>query len=250
MALSKTQIKKYKVVHLSKGRKETGLFLIEGPELIKEALRENWPLLEAALTHSFSESESGQQLASQLELGQVPHEVCSATDMERITDARSPQGAAAIGVMDASHLQRFADQEKEMIVVCEQVSDPGNLGTIIRTADWFGIRRLYIGVGSADPFSPKVVRATAGAIFRVAVVTLTDITGFLTIETENGRQMVAGVMSGSMNVDDLPRAGLRGLVLGHETRGLSPEVESACSGSVRIERYGNTESLNLSVAAG
>jgi len=250
MALSKSKIKLYRSVHSSKGRKESGLFLIEGPESIREALSENWPLQESVLTHMLVETQAGKELLNLLELGRIPHELCSETDLERITDTRSPQGAVALGEILEKRSQEESEAQAEVIIICEQVSDPGNLGTIIRTADWFGVRQVYVGPESVDPFNPKVVRAAAGAIFRVEVKTLTDVRKFVSQERADDRKLYAAVLNGSLKARELPQSGKRGLVLGHEIRGISSEIEAECTDTVRIERLGHTESLNLSVAAG
>ncbi len=249
MGLSRAKIQLFRSLHRKKGRREHRLFLVEGADLIKEALREGWPLREIYLTHYYGkEVEAGRELVRLADLAEVPCDFCSQSDMNRITDTQTPQGAAAL-----AEITSLPDDEKstsEVRLICEQVSDPGNLGTLIRTADWFGLTEILTGRGSVDPFNPKVVRSSAGSLFRVRVKTAEDLTGIIRGETESGRKLFAATLDGDLLPSDLPVTGLRGLVLGQERRGVSPEIARLCAASVRIERRGGAESLNLSIAAG
>ncbi len=250
MPISKAKLKLCRSLHSAKGRKGSNLFLIEGAELIKEALREGWDIDEILITNTFGEEEGGRELLKLTELAEVPSAYCSNADMDRMSDAKTPQGAVALAkIPDQRSVASIASSE-EILLVCEQISDPGNLGTLLRTADWFGIQYIIVGKGSADPFNPKVVRSTAGAIFRVRIDTADDLADFISSEISSGRKLYAATMTGERLPEDLPRKGLRGLVIGHEKRGVTSEIESLCTSTVRISGSGRTESLNLAVAAG
>jgi TrmH family RNA methyltransferase len=246
MPLSKPHLRRYRRLHQAKGRRESGRFLVEGPTLIREALKEGRLLEEAVLTAEFAANPEGRDLVRLLGLAGVPHSLCSLEEMSRLAEAMTPQGAAAIAKLPPEMPPPKAD----LLLVCEAVSDPGNLGSLLRTADWFGVERVALGPGSADPYSPKAVRASAGAIFRVAVEATADLAALLAAERSAGRRLFAAVMTGDRRPETLPTAGLRGLVVGHETRGVSPAVAAACESTVRILSRGRTESLNLAVAAG
>jgi TrmH family RNA methyltransferase len=249
MGLSKAKIQLFRSLHRKKGRREHQLFLVEGADLIKEALREGWPLREIVLTHYFGrETDAGRELVHLADLAEVPCDFCSQSDMNRITDTQTPQGAAAIAEM-ALPLSG-EETAPEVLLICEQISDPGNLGTLIRTADWFGLQKILTGRGSVDPYNPKVVRSSAGSLFRLKVETADDLVEIIRAETQRGRTLFAAVLDGELTPKDLPGNGLRGLVLGQERRGVSPDVAQLCTASVRIERHGRAESLNLSIAAG
>jgi TrmH family RNA methyltransferase len=251
MAISKARLKLYRSLHQAKARRESGLFLVEGPELIREALQEGWPLEEVLLTHSLAEDPAtGKELIRLLKLADVPHEFCSQSDMERLSDTKTPQGVAALARDNFKQDSRTPEEQEEILLICSRISDPGNLGTLLRTADWFGIKTVLLGMESADPFSPKVVRASAGAIFRIRTEVSSGLEERIPLEVNRGRKLFAAVTSGDLLPGDLPGQGLRGLVIGHEKHGLSTEIVARCSAAVRIERVGRTESLNLAVAAG
>jgi len=246
MPLSKSRIRFYRGLHHAKGRREAGRFLVEGPTLVREAVQEGWPLDEAVLTAGFAGTPEGRELARLLDLAGVPHATCPAEEMARLAEAANPQGAAAVAQLPPDLPPPPAD----LLLVCEAASDPGNVGTLLRCADWFGAGRVVLGPGSADPFSPKAVRASAGSVFRVGIEEIPDLVPLLRAESAAGRRLFAALMAGDRTPADLPSFGSRGLVVGHETRGVSPAVAAACEASVRIPSQGRAESLNLAVAAG
>ncbi|TKJ39994.1 hypothetical protein CEE37_09670 [candidate division LCP-89 bacterium B3_LCP] len=249
--MEKNRIKLYRSLHKAGGRDERGLFLVEGPELIKEALREGWPLEEVQITHSFvEESHAGKELIKLIDLADVPYYLCSNSDMGRISETKTPQGAIALARYREPVSRVNSEEEPEIIVICTCISDPGNLGTILRTADWFGIGRVILGEGSADPFAPKVVRASAGSIFRLKVESANDTKAIIKRETKSGRKLYAATTGGQLLPGELPQSGLRGLVMGHETKGIPDDILSICTETVRVGGRGKTESLNLAVAAG
>lgn len=250
MALSKAHVHSYRELHRARDRRESGLFLVEGPTLIEEALKEGFPLKEALVSFEFASEKAGRALIKKLDLAGVPHEKCSAEELSRAAEAVTPQGAVAMAKLPSG----LTDLEKigayEVILMCEAVSDPGNLGTLLRTADWFGLGAVILGSGSADPYSPKTVRSTAGSIFRIAIRFAEDLAAVVKAGSQAGRKTYAAVMKGELGPEALPHSGLRGLVIGHEIRGVSPEIASVCTGTVTIPGYGRAESLNLSVAGG
>lgn len=249
MAISKSRLRLYRSLHHPKGRREQGLFLVEGPELIREALQEGWPLDEVVLTSTLRQNRGdARKLIPLLELANVPHHFCSQSEMSRMADAMTPQGAIALGKYPV--VLPEGGEVPEVLLVAECVSDPGNLGAMLRSADWFGVSKLILGEGSADPFGPKVVRSSAGAIFRVRIEVVSNLGDHLKRESNRKRRLFAAVKSGKLLPKDLPKQGLRGLVIGHEKRGLSRQIVEQCSATVRIGGHGRTESLNLAVAAG
>jgi TrmH family RNA methyltransferase len=249
VSLSKAFLSRYTKLHHGKGRKESGKFLVEGPTLVLEALKEGWPLTEALLTHEFAAEGPGRDLVTKLNLARIPYELCSPSELERGADAVTPQNAMALAKA-REFIYPNSGLEVELVLFCEAVSDPGNLGTLLRTADWFGISEVVLGAGSADPFSPKVVRASAGSIFRVRTYIVEALESVIEQEMNSGRRVFAAVMGGKLTPDALPRSGRRGLAMGHETRGVSQGIVSRCTDTVRIPGSGRAESLNLSVAAG
>ncbi|HEX7345028.1 MAG TPA: RNA methyltransferase [bacterium] len=249
MGLSPKHIKRYRELHEAKGRREKGLFLVEGPLLIQEALKEGWPLEEVLMTSSATKSAEGKRLLKLVGLEGISHEICSPSEMARVADAVAPQGAVALAKLPPA-VDLSNALTTELLLICESVSDPGNLGTLLRTADWFGVETIILGSGSADPFNPKVVRASAGSIFRIKTALTADPSALVQREVHRGRQIYAAAIKGKLTPQNLPQKGLRGLLIGHEKRGISAEMARSCTDTVHIPAHGRAESLNLAVAAG
>lgn len=251
MAISKSHIKLIRSLHNLKGRRKSGLFLVEGPELIKEALQEGWLLKEVLITHSVAENHKvGAELRKLLKLADVPCDFCSQSELERIADTKTPQGVVALAQLPTPDAISEKSCSDEILLICECVSDPGNLGTILRTADWFGLKTIALGPGSADLYNPKVVRSSAGSVFRITAKDAEDLSALIKREIEGNRQLYAAAMDGDMLPVNLPRKGKRGLLLGHEKRGISAKLIKLCTSSVCIPSHGRAESLNMAVAAG
>ena len=249
MGLDPNRIKHYRELHEGKGRREKGLFLVEGPILIQEALKEGWPLVEVLMTSFAAKDKEGKKLLKLIELAGISHGLCSPAEMARVADAVAPQGAIALAKLPPP-VDLSNALTTELLLICEGVSDPGNLGTILRTADWFGINTALLGAGSVDPFGPKAVRASAGSVFRIKTAWAPDISRMVQREILHNRRFYAALMNGRLSPHELPKRGLRGLVIGHEKRGVSADVAGLCTDSVRIPAQGRAESLNLAVAAG
>lgn len=251
MSLSKTKLQLFRSLHQSKGRSESGLFIIEGAELIKEALKVDYPIKEVVLANEYQvDNPTTDNILKLLKFKGIPHELCTNADIERIADAKTPQGVVAIAKLPVPPVAETNTSKADVILICECISDPGNLGAIIRTADWFGLDEIILGPDSADPFGPKVVRSTAGSIFHVKVRKIGEIGARIKLEQKSGRMLFATSSRGKLDSFDLPHTGKRGLLMGHETRGVSERTIPFCEATVRIPGEGKAESLNLAVATG
>jgi len=135
-----------------------------------------------------------------------------------------------------------------LIIVLDNIQDPGNLGTIIRCADWFGVTQVICSPGSADHFNPKVVQSTMASIARVEVL-YTDLVKFLTDQRRKNIPIYAAALEGK-SIDEFSNIGSGVLIIGNESRGISPEVLSLATDLITIPRYGRAESLNAAIATG
>ena len=160
--ISKTQIKLVKSLQLKKHRDETGLFVAEGEKCVEE-LRKGFELV-----HLFINGEADKREAIHV----------SQTQLEQMSGLRTPQGV--IGVFKKSEHSDYSEysENSDLLLVLDGIQDPGNLGTIIRTCDWFGVRTILCSPDTADCYNPKVVQATMGALARVQVHYL-DLPTFL-----------------------------------------------------------------------
>jgi TrmH family RNA methyltransferase len=227
--LSKSQIKLITSLKLKKYRQQYGFFVVEGVKTIKELLQSNLVLHALYTTETFNIDAKDEVLISE-------------TDLKRISFLTTPNKALAIFKIP----QPKPIEVNGLIVALDAVRDPGNLGTIIRICDWFGIKELICSNETVDCFNPKVVQATMGSLTRVNI-TYVDLIHFL----KNTKLPVYGAFMEGENVyhKQLPENGI--LIMGNEANGVSKEVESIITDKISIPRFGElqeTESLNVATA--
>ena len=167
----------------------------------------------------------------------VVHE-CGAGVIARVASTASPQPVLAVATRPNLELSAAPS----LIVLCEELNDPGNLGTIVRACEAAGADAVALTDGSVDPWNPKVVRAAAGSLFRIPVLTHTPVAHI-------PMRHLAALADSGASLDDVDLREPVCFVLGNEARGLSPASAAECDGAVRIPMVGPTESLNVAMAA-
>jgi len=169
--------------------------------------------------------------------------------MRWISELDTPPGIAVV-CPQPGFVHRRPGDPFSLIVVLTLVQDPGNLGGIIRTADYFGVDELWLGPGSADPYGPKAVRGAMGATLRMPVLMPTDLPGRIGQFRQEGAEVWAAVAHETDTEMRISPSGSRILLLGGESRGLLPDEVSLADRKVSIPGARRSESLNLAVAAG
>lgn len=229
--VSKNQIKRITSLLQKKYRKQEQLFFVEGVKGVQELLDSNFELVELFTTNSdlFSVDKSKVYAITESEL-------------QKISALTRPNTCLALFKIPAA----VSFEEKGLLVALDDVRDPGNLGTIIRLCDWFGIKTLFCSEESVDVYNPKVVQATMGSISRVNVV-YGNLEKFLS-ET---KLPVFGTFMDGKNIykETLPNEGI--IVMGNEANGISKAIENLVSQRIAIPRFGDlqaTESLNVATA--
>lgn len=220
-------------------RLRTGRHLVEGPNAVTEALAagvvEEVFATEAAL--------DGLEIPAGVRIQPVSEHV-----LERLADATTPQGVIAVAVSRTSDLADVVG--RGLLVVLHEVADPGNAGTIVRTADAAGATGVVLTRGSVDPFGPKAVRAAVGSTYHLPLVVDVDL-GEVAAACRQVPQPLLGLAAdGARSVFELAhRPPPLALVLGNEAHGLPPEVAALLDDVVAIPRWGRAESLNVAAAA-
>jgi RNA methyltransferase, TrmH family len=238
------QVKKWKKLHTRKGRLQMGALLIEGAHLITEAIHSHIPF------YSLLVDVNKRELAMKMLDGHSIPANCYALPtplFASIVATESPQGMAAVVEMPStSWTQLMSGSVGEAVyLLLDAMQDPGNLGTMMRTAEAAGVTGLCLGTGTVDPFQAKVVRAAAGSIFRLPFVQ-----GDL-------REMMAQLQQSNLTIiGTSPRAGMTyfqyrfpersAILLGNEGRGIDPALQRQIDVEVMIPMLGCTESLNVS----
>lgn len=232
-------IQKIVALQSKKGRREYQQYFIEGKKQVQEAMRYAMPIEKLVISESFIEKMDCIQQAIKQYKDIAILEVSDSL-FERMSMNKTPQGVLAVLKMPDTTVQ----QPQNRAILLDGVSDCGNLGTILRSANAFGIRDIYLK-NCADPFAPKTVQASMSGIFfvRLHIGSFTEIAEKL----QNMPWITADLHGKNVNAYTFPKACC--LVLGNEGNGISQEVKTCCSESVTIPMQSQTESLNVAVAA-
>ncbi|MBO9675144.1 MAG: RNA methyltransferase [Sphingobacteriaceae bacterium] len=235
--LSKSQISFIKSLHQKKYRKEHGLFIVEGIKSIKEFIRSNYHI------HTIFYNSEQYNLLPKLPANINLFEVKNA-ELEKISTLQTPQGFLALVHIPKNKPLDEKELKNQFTLVLDGVQDPGNMGTIIRTADWFGFKKIICSLDSVEVFNPKTVQATMGSLARVDIFE-TDLPAFL---AGNKLPVFGALLDGeSIYKTQWGNEGL--VILGNEGKGISPEVIKKINKPVTIPRIGEAESLNVAVSA-
>jgi RNA methyltransferase, TrmH family len=235
-----------------RARRDEGRFVIEGPGLIAEALRSSVPIETAFVAADERGRAAPREVLSALaRRGIETHDLAPGV-LERVTDTVTPQGVVAVAVGRPLRLDEFVTAELAgLVVVLAGLGDPGNAGTLVRTAEATGAAGVVFTDGTVDPLAPKTVRAAAGSAFRVRLVDGGPVVGALEALGRAGLRLVGASVGASAAATDYTEAPLDGdvaVVLGSEPRGLGHEVVSRVDEVVSIPMLGEVESLNVAVA--
>lgn len=231
--ITKAEIQAIKSLADKRGRVEQGAFIAEGEKLVAE-LRASHLSLRAIY--------STKPLWSDVE-------VVTERDMSRISQLKTPNSTLAVVDIPRYNISAV-DPTKNLVLALDRVQNPGNLGTIIRLADWFGITDIVCSADSADCFNPKVIQATMGAIIRVRVH-YTDLPQWL--DEQKGRGVaVYGTFLDGQNIYRTTKSSCGVIVMGNEGQGISPECEKSVTHRLYIPPYpaesSGSESLNVAIA--
>jgi TrmH family RNA methyltransferase len=230
-----------KALHAAKERKSSGEFVAEGPAAVTAALTsKRYPIVALYVT------EMGAALLPATALTKAIF--LSDTVMAAISTVENARGVLAICSIDAPvHRENVFGNTALPLIFCSEVNDPGNLGTIIRTADALGSAGVLLSPGSADPFSPKVVRATAGSLWHIPILRDIDLHQAVKTARENKRAVYGTDGAGKRSLHDVDGSGAL-WIFGNEARGLPKDVAALADEVVAIPMRGRAESLNLATA--
>src|SRR5690606_2284518 len=235
--LSKPQIRAITSLQQKKFRKEHGLFIVEGVKSVEEFLRSDY-----SVHHIYHTAQAAAKLPK------IPQNIKSVeideSALKRISALKTPQGVLAVVGIPRYEPLTPAMLQQGFHLVLDDIQDPGELGTIIRTADWFGLERVICSVGSVDAYNPKTVQASMGSLARIQVY-YTDLAELV---AHSPVPVFGAVLDGSsIYHTDFGQHGL--VVLGNEGNGIGPAVLPHITRHVTIPRAGHAESLNVAVSA-
>ena len=223
-----------------------GVCVLEGPDLVEAALTAGCEFEAIYVDNTSATAPSIAALLSNAERAGVRVFGLSPDVLAQVADAKTPQPVAAVVRLPLSDLASVA--VTSFVLVLHDLRDPGNVGTIIRSADAAGVEAVVLTGQSVDPFNPKTLRATAGSVFHVPVVVCSLDEAFAHFAVRGARTL-ATVVHGGVALRDVDFEPPTAVVIGNEAEGLSDAVIERCDGAVSIPMVGRGESLNAGVAA-
>ncbi|WP_199136629.1 TrmH family RNA methyltransferase [Pedobacter sp. ASV12] len=235
--LSKSQISFIKSLHQKKYRKESGIFMIEGIKSITEFINSSYQIHSIYYTPAYF-SQLPKNLAN-IKLFEVNN-----AELEKISTLQNPQGVLALVDMPAKQEVDMASLKGQFSLVLDDIQDPGNFGTIIRTADWFGIKNVICSENTVEAYNPKTVQSTMGSLCRVNVI-YTPLDPFLA----SAKLPVFGALLDGQNIYQTSWGSEGLILLGNEGHGISQALLEKITIPVTIPRIGEAESLNVAVSA-
>ena len=229
-----------------KGRRASGQFLAEGPQAVREAVAAR---VVARLFVTASGAERHGEIVQDAANSGVTVLLVSDEELASLTDTVTPQGLVAVCRATSASLADVLARSPRLVVVCAQVRDPGNAGTVIRCADAFGADAVVLTQGSVDVHNPKAVRASVGSIFHLPVVEDVPLLEVTEALKAAGLTVVAADGSGSQTLLELDLSVPTAWVFGNEAWGLPPADLATADVVAKVPMWGAAESLNLSTAA-
>lgn len=235
MMISKTTLKYVNSLQLKKNRQEEGLFLVEGAKSVLELLDSDFEIVSLFLADTFSHKNSSV-------LKKHEYQVASEAELSKMSSFENNNAGLAVVKKKENQL---LNQFQAPTLVLDGIKDPGNLGTIIRIADWYGFNQIVCSADCVEFYNPKVISATMGSFCRVNIF-YTDISVFLS----DKKQAVYGAFLGGDNIHETNFEPNGIIIIGNESFGISDEIEKKITQKITIPRFGNAESLNAGIATG
>lgn len=240
-------IKRVRGLKRKKNRWESKLFIIEGITIVEEALTNQVELSHIIYSDFLLSNPKGKEFFQKIKdrdkLIKVTKEI-----FREISDTENPQGVLGIVGFNKNSLAEIKNLKKPSLLLLDEIQDPGNMGTIIRSGDAFNIDGIILGKGCVDPYNPKVVRATMGSIFRCPIYMCEDTKACLKFLKNLNLSVLATSLNGQALYDrDFSKGSV--CIIGNEARGISEELLSVVSEEISIPMPGGAESLNAGVAA-
>ncbi len=239
-------IKHIKKLKDKKHRDESNEYIIEGVKLIEEAVKEKARIKKIIVCEDTTRT---YEIPTHIMYEIAKYECVYVTNkvFASITQVTNPQGIMAIIEKGDTNVQ--IDYTQDIIVALDDVQDPGNLGTILRTVDSIGLNQIIVSKGTADAFNSKVVRSTMGAIFRVKIIEVENLPQAIKEMRKHHFKLMVTSLQTENSIYDI-KFNKKIIVIGNEANGVSKEIQEMADEKAKIPMLGKTESLNASVAAG
>ncbi|WP_069650948.1 23S rRNA (guanosine(2251)-2'-O)-methyltransferase RlmB [Caloranaerobacter ferrireducens] len=249
-SLSNPLIKSVRALHKKKDRWKQRKFFVEGVRAVEEAVKSDVKIDSILYTESLFDTFGGQQLFNLI--NKKGYRLFKITEkiLKTVSDTENPQGIIAIIEFNLVNLDDIFIKEGNFIIILDKIQDPGNLGTIIRTADAFGANGIVLTRGCVDVFNPKTIRSTMGSLFHLPVSYEDSIEKVITKFKEIGIKIIATSLDAEQFCYDIDLTQDFALIIGNEASGVSKEAIELSDHKIKIPIEKRTESLNAAIASG
>ncbi|MFZ5967982.1 MAG: TrmH family RNA methyltransferase [Bacillota bacterium] len=241
-------IKHVKQLSLKKYRERNKEYIIEGVRTVRDAYINRKPMVAVLYCDHLKNTAGGEDLLRDLEKTDIKIYKVKDKTFKELSDTENPQGIMAIMTFESRELDDVLRKEKGFYVVLDRVQDPGNMGTIIRTADAAGADAVFLTKGCVDVYNMKTIRATMGSIFHLPVIHIDDMEAAIKQLKQTNVQLIAATLETENYHYDIQYGEKVAIVIGNEANGISPLIIEAADHKVKIPIMGEAESLNASIA--
>lgn len=240
-SVNNPKVKQWKKLLTKKERDKTESFIVEGFHLVEEALKQGEQVLEIIVSEKVG-------LPPRWDVNSTPVTLVTEEISDLLTETEAPQGIYAVCRMPSKRMEAQAEEGQTFLMI-DAVQDPGNLGTMIRTADAAGINAVIVGRGSVDIYNPKVLRAAQGSHFHLPILR-SDLHEWVDKLQEKNIPVYGTALEGAAVYTEIAGGESFGLIVGNEGSGVGKDLLSATTKNLFIPIYGKSESLNVAVATG
>lgn len=250
MKISKSELKYVRSLSQKKVRNAEKKFLLEGWRALKDVLNSSFQVEMVCIAHRYLDDPDYAKIVKDIRERHIPLKELTELELRQASETVQAQGVIAVVRQQTLELSDRLLRSASLIVAADAVADPGNVGSILRTADWFSADLVMLGKGCVELYNEKVVRSTVGSLFHVPVVEGVDLMAELEQLKKQAFSIVGLSADGNVPFTDHAWGTKNVLVVGNEAHGVGKETRAVSDVVVKIPRFGNAESLNVGVACG
>ena len=250
MRISKSDLKLLRSLAQKKVRDRERKFVVEGWKPLRDALNSDFQTDFVAIVESQAQDPDHSAFLKDIDARGIPRKELTDLELQQVTGTVHAQGIVAVARQRRDTIDEIMREHPALLVLADRIADPGNLGTIVRTCDWFGVDALILGEGCVDLYNEKVVRSTSGSIFHVRVADHVPESDALSKAKASGFKIVVTAADSNTSYTDANFGKKNLIILGNEASGVQPGLRRLADAVVGIPRQGKAESLNVGVACG
>lgn len=244
----KTGWQNYTHLLTKRGRAKDRKFIVEGVRLCQEALLSDWKIETAFINEAFQADPEWADFRRKLEKRKIHFTVLKNSNFKKLADTEHPQGIALVIKQPDLEVDKLRSDRIDFLIILDGIRDPGNLGTIIRSADWFGANAVILSQDCVELYNPKVIRSTMGSVFHLPVFEVKNLKQFLTKLKDRNFFVMATSVSAKKDLEKCQIKRPAALILGGEVQGISTDLQKEADVVVKIRKFGKAESLNVAQA--